>query len=103
GYAVTAAGHNVADWYVRAFCEEEEAPAEPEVGTNEHLFTVVPLALLRRYLPDALWRRVRALRRAGAVTNPYYYGSEHSPRRWLYVAGAMINQFRKFAAHHPGR
>lgn len=101
GYAVTAAGHNVADWYVRAFCEEEQAPSEPLVGTAEHLFTVVPLALLRRYLPKPLWERVRRLRRAGAVTNPYYYGSEHSARRWFYVIGAMVNQFRKFAAHHP--
>ncbi|QGH69310.1 carboxylate--amine ligase [Pseudactinotalea sp. HY158] len=101
GYAVTAAGYNVADWYVRAFADGEPAPAEPVEGTAEHLFTVVPLALLRRYLPEHLRARVRRLRRAGAVTNPYYYRAEHGARRWLYVAGAMVNQFRKFAAYHP--
>lgn len=100
GYAVTAAGLNAAEYYVRAFVDGEGAPPEPVVPADEHLFTVVPVPLLIRYA--RAWRgKIRALRRAGAVTNPYYYRAETAPRRWAYVAAAMVNQFRKFARHHP--
>jgi D-aspartate ligase len=101
GYAVTAAGYNVAGMYGDAYLGPELTPSgEPVIGDAEHLFTVVPLALLRRYVPSATWARVRDLRRRGAVTNPYYYRAERSPRRWFYVVTAMLNQFRKFQRWH---
>lgn len=102
GYSVTAAGYNVARMYVEAFVERAPAPA-PVVGDSEHLFAVVPLALVRRYVTPEQWRRVRRLRRAGRATNPYYYRVERNPRRIAYLTVAMLNQFRKFGRHHPGR
>lgn len=101
GYAVTAAGYNVARMYGDAYLGGDRPPSDdPEIGENEHLFTVVPLALLRRYVSAATWQRVRALRRRKAVTNVYYYRAETSPRRWFYVVVAMLNQFRKFRRWH---
>lgn len=101
GYAVTAAGYNVATMYADAYLEGDATPAgEMVVGDNEHLFTVVPLALLRRYVSAETWQQVRRLKRRGAVTNPYYYRAETNPRRWFYVVTAMVNQFRKFARWH---
>lgn len=102
GYSVTAAGYNVARMYVEAFVERRPAP-EPVVGGREHLFAVVPLALVRRYVTPEQWRRIRRLRRAGRATNPYFYRVERNPRRLAYLAVAMLNQFRKFRRHHPGR
>lgn len=102
GYAVTAAGYNVATMYGDAYLGGDQSPsAEMVVGDAEHLFTVVPLALLRRYVSAETWQRVRKLTRLGAVTNPYYYRAETHPRRWFYVVTAMLNQFRKFARWHP--
>ncbi|WP_420110588.1 carboxylate--amine ligase [Pseudactinotalea sp.] len=101
GYAVTAAGYNVATMYCEAYLDGDSSPSEQVmVGEAEHLFTVVPLALLRRYVSAETWQRIRALQREGAVTNPYYYRAETNPRRWFYVITAMINQFRKFARWH---
>lgn len=101
GYAVTAAGHNVAQMYGDAYLQGDRPPsAEPTISESEHLFTVVPLALLKRYVSADTWARVRALKSRGAVTNPYYYRVEKNPRRWLYVATAMLNQFRKFKRWH---
>lgn len=101
GYAVTAAGYNVARMYADAYLHGDTTTStEMVVGDAEHLFTVVPLALLRRYVPAEVWERVRSLRRRGAVTNPFYYRVEHDPRRWLYIATAMLNQFRKFRRWH---
>lgn len=103
GYAVTAAGYNVARMYGDAYVEGAAPPSEePVVGTEEHLFTVVPLALLRRYVSARTWERVRELRRRGAVTNVYRYAVEKHPRRLLYVSVAMLNQFRKFRRWHTG-
>lgn len=101
GYAVTAAGYNVARYYVETFMREVPSSSEPSVTPPAHLFTVVPLRLLQRYAPR--WRQeVRTLKREQKVTNPYYYRAEKRPRRWFYVVTAMINQFRKFKRHHPG-
>ena len=101
GYSVTAAGYNVARMYVEAFLDGAPRP-EFRAGDAEHLFAVVPLALVRRYVTAPQWARVRRLRRAGRVTNPLYYRAERHPRRLAYLAVAMANQFRKFARHHPG-
>lgn len=101
GYAVTAAGYPVARMYGDAYVDDVPAPVGPaQVGESEHLFTVVPLALLRRYVSAQTWQRVRALRRRGAVTNLFYSPAERDPRRWAYIASAMVNQFRKFRRWH---
>jgi len=101
GYSVTAAGYNVARMYVEAFLDA--APRDGfRAGDAEHLFAVVPLALVKRYVSRAQWERVRRLRKAGRVTNPLFYRVERHPRRLAYLAIAMGNQFRKFARHHPG-
>ena len=99
GYAVTASGYNVAAMYVDAYLSKKPA-GERVIGSREHLFTVVPVALVGRYAPSARGH-LRRLRRARAVTNPLFYRREHDPRRWFYIASAMVNQVRQFRAHHP--
>lgn len=101
GYSVTAAGYNVARMYVEGFLDGADRD-EFVAGDAEHLFTVVPLALVRRYVAEEQWQRIRTLARSGAVTNPLYYRAERDPRRIAYITAAMVNQFRKFAHHHPG-
>jgi D-aspartate ligase len=101
GYSVTAAGYNVARMYVEAFIERRQREGFV-AGNAEHLFTVVPLPLVRRYVSRDQWRRVNRLARQGRVTNPLYYRVERDPRRLAYLGAAMLNQFRKFANHHPG-
>ena len=72
------------------------------LATAGHLFTVVPWVVLRRYLPAPLRAQVRRVRRTGAVTNPLYYRVERHPRRWAYIAAAMVNYALKLRRHHPG-
>ncbi|MFC0674151.1 carboxylate--amine ligase [Brachybacterium hainanense] len=104
-YYVTAGGHNPVTWYVREHLGDglEEA-GEILQEQEEALYTVVPLALVRRYttLPDAKdqLRRVIAAKR---VRNPLLYrGVEKDPRRWAMIAAAMANYVRKFRRYyHP--
>ncbi len=105
GYAVTASGYDVGRMYVDAFvtpADPAEDPGPGVVGTNEHLFHVVPRALVRRYVSAEDGALVRRLARTGRATNPLLYRAERDPRRWAAVAAAQVNQVRKFARHHPG-
>lgn len=102
-YYVTAGGHNPVTWYVREHLGEGlGAAGEILQEQQEALYTVVPVALVRRYttLPDAKeqLRRVVAARR---VRNPLIYrGVEKDPRRWATIAAAMLNYVRKFQRHY---
>ncbi|MFC7406121.1 carboxylate--amine ligase [Georgenia alba] len=103
GYAVTAAGYDVARMYVDGFVSPDGGPGGPGVvGTNEHLFHVVPLPLVRRYATAQDAGLVRRLAREGRATNPLLYRAERDPRRWAAIAAAQVNQVRKFARFHPG-
>ncbi|SNT19011.1 D-aspartate ligase [Micrococcales bacterium KH10] len=99
-YYVTAAGANPALFVVDDLINRERVP-ETTV-TNEVLYTVVPVGLLKRYILDAaLRRRVLGLARAGKVARPLDYRVERQPKRRLYVKLALLNQVRKFRRHYP--
>lgn len=77
-------------------------PGSPAEGEPGHLFTVLPRALLMRYLQDpGLRERVRRAYREGKVHNPLWYRAERDPRRLAYLAASHANQVRKFARHYP--
>jgi len=103
-YYVSAGGQNPLELYVREHLQGLDplppgAPAEPD---EERLYTVLPPALLLRYVADpALRARVRALVRSGRAVDPLRYGPEKDPRRLAYVAAAHLNQVRKFRRHYP--
>lgn len=110
-YYVTAGGHNPVTWYV----DEHVRGALPLVGPGsgrgedgivqdqpEVLYTVVPVALVKRYttLPEAR-AQLDAVVRAKRVANPVIYrGVERSPRRWANIAAAMLNYVRKFHRYY---
>lgn len=110
-YYVTAGGHNPVTWYV----DEHLRGALPTEGPGsghgadgivqdqpEVLYTVVPLALVKRYttLPEAK-AQLRRVLSAGRVRNPLRYpGVETSPRRRAYALAAGLNYVRKFQRHY---
>lgn len=101
---ITAAGRNTVELYVREHVQGlDPLPegAETEL-TNHHLYTVLPISLLQRYVTDPVvrrrfWSLVTRLR----FTNPLWYRAEWDPRRLAYVVLAQVNQFRKFGRYHP--
>ncbi|MCL6421894.1 hypothetical protein Bequi_00590 [Brachybacterium sp. JHP9] len=113
-YYVTAAGHNPVTWYVDEHLRDALPTAGPGSGIGEDgilqdqpevLYTVVPVALVRRYttLPDAK-AQLRRVLAAGAVKNPLIYrGVEKDPKRWAYIVAAMVNYVRKFQRYYRPR
>ena len=71
------------------------------VLTREHLYTVLPLWLLKKYAKGTSGEQAKALIKARKVTNPLFYKVERSPRRWLYIAMAMVNYVKKFRDFPP--
>ena len=101
---VGAGGQNPVEPYVREhLLGLDPLPAGAGGGDGEeYLFTVLPPALLLRYVADpALRAEVRRLVRSGRVTDPLRYRGERDPRRLAYVLAARLNQVRKFRTHYP--
>lgn len=107
-YYVTSGGHNPVTWYVDDLLGEGLPPVpegeEPQIvqDQREALYTVVPVALVKRYttLPDAREQLRRALRDGGARNPLIYPAVERSPRRWVHIAAAMVNYVRKFRRYY---
>src|SRR5699024_4693010 len=97
-YYMTAAGANVA---VAAVADRvDNRTIERMMPDREVLYSIVPWALLRRYLIDpGLRARVRDIGRRRTV-HPLSYSVE-GPRRRAYVVAATANQVKKFIQHYP--
>ena len=103
-FYITAAGRNTVELYVREHLQglDPLPDGEPAQLTTEHLYTVLPRALLLRYLADpTLRRRARGLFSRRRATNPLWYRAERDPRRLAYLVVAQLNQFRKYRRHYP--
>src|SRR5699024_5763206 len=97
-YYMTAAGANVAEPVVADLVEGRALPRR--VTHREVLYSIVPWALLRRYLLNpALRARVREIGRRATV-HPLAYPVEGLRRR-AYVLAAQANQVKKFLQHYP--
>ncbi len=110
-YYVTAGGHNPVTWYVDEYLRGKLPTEGPGSGKGpegiiqdqpEVLYTVVPVALVKRYttLPDAK-EQLRRVLKAGRVRNPLLYpGVETNPKRRLMTIAARLNYVRKFQKHY---
>lgn len=95
---VTAAGANVAAHVMADLDGQELAPVRVD---REVLYTVVPVRLLLRYLPDAELRaRVKAAARR-ALARPLLAPSDRAVRRLLAVWGTTLMHYRKYRRHYP--
>ncbi|QCB93779.1 carboxylate--amine ligase [Cellulomonas shaoxiangyii] len=103
-FYITAGGRNTAELYVREHVQGLDPLPDGSADhlTAPHLYTVLPMELLLRYVTDpAVRAQVRGLQRSGQVTNPLWYAAENHPRRLAYLAAAQANQVRKYRRYHP--
>ena len=97
-YYVTAAGANVALFVAADVNRDQLTPVR---ATGEVLYSVVPLALLRRYLVDRdLRRRVNAVARR-ALVRPLLAPADRSPRRVATIIAVTLNHWRKYRRYYP--
>ena len=97
-YYVTASGANPAR-FVMADLDGETL--EPFRATGEVLYSVVPVALLRRYLPERVLRaRVNRAARRG-VARPLFAPADASVRRLAVISALTLNYWRKFREYYP--
>lgn len=77
------------------------SPLPPVVAKKRSLYSVLPFALLSRYLPDEETRKdVRYLNKHSRV-NPLDNPRDNSLRRRAYRYAQELNQFRKFHKYYP--
>lgn len=101
-FYITAAGHNVARFYVEEYLQGGLTGGPDLVVANErHLYNILPLRLLRRYVPAEMKSGVEELIASKRHSHPLYYSKETNPRRWIYILISTVNHYRKFKRHHP--
>ena len=78
----------------------ERKELEPVVTRNRSLWMVVPRKVAFDYTPKRYHQELRALIRAGAVTNPLLYGPDAAPKRRLRLAKNQLGHFLKFRKYY---
>lgn len=99
-YYVTAAGLNPSRFVVADLVEGRSLPSV--VCNREVVYSVVPLPLLLRYLPQAGVRRhVLRLVTARRTTHPLMYRADRAPKRVALIAASTYNHVRKYHRYYP--
>ena len=97
-YYVTGAGHNLARLLVEDRVEHKNL--ERLVTRNRSLWMVVPRKVAFAYTPKRYHQEMRALIRAGAVTNPLLYRPDTALKRRLKLAKNQLGHFVKFKKYY---
>lgn len=98
-YFVVAGGVNPMDVMARDLIIGEKA--EPSAATRWALYTLYPLALVRKYVTEPKLRReLRELTRKRRVVNPLKAPVETDLKRRALVTMQGLNFFRKFKRHY---
>lgn len=99
-YYVTAAGLNPARFVVADLVEHRSIPLV--VCGREVVYSVVPLPLLLRYLPQPGMRRhVLRLIAARRTAHPLMYWADRNPKRVALITASTYNHVRKYHRHYP--
>lgn len=97
-YYVTGAGHNLAWLLVEDLVERK--PLELTITKNRSLWTVVPYKVAYGYTPKRYHEEMRALIKAGAVSNPLLYGPDSALKRKLRLEKNQLGHFVKFKKYY---
>src|SRR5699024_6949024 len=97
-YYMTAAGANVAEPVVADLVEGRALPRM--VPHREVLYSIVPWALLRRYVLDPALGGGGGAVGGGATVHPLAYPVEGLKRR-AYALAAQVNQVKQFLPPYP--
>ena len=97
-YYVTGGGYNVARYFVEDRVLEQELPFT--MADNKALWTVVPLGVIYRYTPKKYHAEVRALVKAGKVTNPLKCRADRALDRLLRIAKNQLGHYYKFKKYY---
>lgn len=98
-YYVTGAGYNLAKLLVEDRIEHK--PQELVVARNRSLWMMVPLQVAYRYTPARYHQEMRALVRAGAVSNSLRYGpANQGLKRELRIWKNQLGHFYKFKKYY---
>ncbi len=93
-YYVTNAGANIAELLVRDLVFDEELPFK--VVTENHLWTVLPDTVIKKYTNPDFLGMVKKVRKTGRSANPLKYKGDRSFKRWLRTTKSILGQNVKY-------
>ena len=100
-YYVTGSGFNVAKYVVEEYVYNRPFNPEFETARDEHLWTVVPRGVIKRYVRDPELRdRALRLMREGKSVNPVFMKGDFTLNRWLRMVHTTMNHFKIFKRYY---
>lgn len=94
-YYATAAGGNVAYYYVEDYLKHEDL--DQVIYDKQVLFNSIPKFLTKKVVGDTeYWKNIEACYQEGEVYNAFDYPADQHWRRKLYVKLNMYNYYKKF-------
>lgn len=100
---LSAAGHPIVTPLVREHVEDRDPYDGVDVGpeTDDWLYSIVPVPLLRRYVTDPATRtRLGSIRRSGRVLRPLRYAVDRGRERRLAQLKNDVLYTKNFATHY---
>ncbi len=100
-YYVTGSGFNVAKYVVEEYVYNRPFEHEIEFAREEHLWCVVPHAVIYRYVKDeALRDKVHELIRTGRWVNPIFMKGDFTVNRWLRMVHTHLQHFKLYKKYY---
>ena len=100
-YYVTGSGFNVAKYVVEEYVYNRPFDPAFETAREEHLWTVVPKGVIKRYVRDPeLRERALRLMREGKGVNPVFMKGDFTLNRWLRMVHTTMEHFKIFKRYY---
>lgn len=100
-YYVTGSGFNVAKYVVEEYVYGRPFDPAFETARDEHLWTVVPRGVIKRYVRDPeLRERALRLMREGKSVNPVFMKGDFTLNRWARMVHTTLRHFKIFKRYY---
>ncbi len=94
-YYTTSCGHNMAKYIVDDVIYDR--PKSCTYLNKEHLFTVVPKYVLKRFVKnETIQQEIRTLLKERKFENPLFYPRDQDVKRKFYLMARQVNYVRKY-------
>ncbi len=98
-YYVTGAGYNLAKYVTEEYIYNKDIPYE--IANTEHLFIVVPLSIVYRYVKDEKYiDKIKQLIREKKSVNPLFLKGDNGLRRMMFLLKSHLSHYAKYRKYY---
>jgi len=98
-YYVTGAGYNLAKYVTEEYIFNKDL--QYEIANTEHLFIVVPMAVVYRYVKDKKYiDKIKQLINEKKSVNPLFLRGDYGLKRLIFLCKSQLSHFFKYRKYY---